>query len=466
MSVWSAPPPNTKRGRARVKPNIVLLLTDDQDERSLAVAGEGIEQTLGASGGNGATFTRAFVTTPVCCTSRVSQLTGAYAHNHKVYTNFPPTGSITKFREEGWEDKNVVSLLKNAGYRTTIIGKYMNGYTGGYVPAPWERFFASTRPYQDSPPLTFYENMGLGSEGPEYSNDPTRYLDTYLLRDVAVREIGRWGADRPLFMVVSFHGPHFPAFFDAADADRFTDLKAPRVPSWGVSDADDPQYVKNQAPLTDAEAREADNLYRKKARSILAIRRAIDDIVAALRDKGQLSNTYLLFTSDNGYRHGEHAMVHGKHTPYEEDINIPLFVRGPDVSKGVRLPNFALNIDLAPTFCEWAGVAPRSYMDGRSLAPLLRGESIPWRTHFLVEHWVESGVPTYKGVRSNEGRIYVEYSSGESAGDKELYDVREDPYQLNNLMDEEVPTYLRERLTALKACSGDECRSAEEVSRP
>ena len=184
----------------------------------------------------------------MCCTSRVTQLTGAYAHNHNVLTNFPPTGSVTKFRSAGWEDENVASRLRAAGYRTTIIGKYMNGYTGGYVPTPWERFFASTRPYQDSPPLTFYENVGMGSEGPEYYNDPTRYLDTYLLRDVAVREIGRWGADRPLFMVVSFHGPHFPAFFDAADADRFADLEAPRVPSWGVSDADDPQYVKSQAP--------------------------------------------------------------------------------------------------------------------------------------------------------------------------------------------------------------------------
>src|SRR3712207_2551102 len=117
-------------------------------------------------------------------------------------------------------------------------------------------------------------------------------------------------------------------------------------------------------------------------------------------------------------------MVHGKHTPYEEDINVPLFVRSPDVSQGVRLPNFALNIDLAPTFCEWAGISPRPYMDGRSIAPLLRGESVPWRTNFLIEHWAEGGVPTYKGVRSNEGRVYVEYTSGASAGDKELYDVR------------------------------------------
>jgi arylsulfatase A-like enzyme len=308
--------------------------------------------------------------------------------------------------------------------------------------------------------------MGLGSEGPEYTNDPTRYLDTYLLRDVAVREIGRWGADRPLFMVVSFHGPHIPAFFDAADADRFADLKAPRVPSWGVSDADDPQYVKDQAPLTAQEAKAADALYRKKARSILAIHRAIVDVVKKFEEKGQLDNTYFVFTSDNGYRHGEHAMVHGKHTPYEEDINVPLFVRGPDVRKGVRLPNFALNIDLAPTFCEWAGISLRPYMDGRSLAPLLRGESVPWRTNFLVEHWTEGAVPTYKGVRSNEGRVYVEYASGASAGDKELYDIKEDPYQLNNLMDDGVtPTYLRERLAALEACSGDACRSAEEVSK-
>src|SRR5918998_1548334 len=205
----------------------------------------------------------------------------------------------------------------------------------------------------------------------------TRSLDTYLLRDVAVREIGRWGADRPLFMVVSFHGPHFPAFFDAADADRFTDLEAPRGPSWGVSDADDPQYVRDQAPLTAEEARAADTLYRKKARSLLAIRRAIVDIVKRFEEKGQLDDTYFVFTSDNGYRHGEHAMVHGKHTPYEEDINVPLFVRGPDVGRGVRLPNFALNIDLAPTFCEWAGIGPRPYMDGRLPRAASQGRVCP-----------------------------------------------------------------------------------------
>jgi N-acetylglucosamine-6-sulfatase len=105
-------------------------------------------------------------------------------------------------------------------------------------------------------------------------------------------------------------------------------------------------------------------------------------------------------------------------------------------------------------------------MDGRSLAPLLRGESVPWRTNFLIEHWTEGDVPTYMGVRTNEGRVYVEYTSGASTGDKELYDIREDPYQLNNLMDDgATPTYLRERLAALKACQGDACRSAEEVSR-
>jgi hypothetical protein len=94
-------------------------------------------------------------------------------------------------------------------------------------------------------------------------------------------------------------------------------------------------------------------------------------------------------------------------------------------------------------------------MDGRSLAPLLRGEPVPWHTNSLVAQWAEGGVPTYKGVRSNEGRVYVEYSDGASAGDRELYDIREDPYQLNNPMnDGETPTYLRERLAGLEACSG------------
>jgi N-acetylglucosamine-6-sulfatase len=221
------------------------------------------------------------------------------------------------------------------------------------------------------------------------------------------------------------------------------------------------------SPLTAEEARNADTHYRKKARSILAIRSAIVDIVKRFEEKGQLDNTYFVFTSDNGYRHGEHAMVHGKLTPHEEDTNVPLFVRGPDVSKGARLGNLALNTDRAPTFCEWAGISPRPYMDGRSLAPLLRGESVSWRTDFLVEHSAGGGVPTYKDVRSNEGRVSLRRIRQRYLRRRQGV-VRHQGGPLPAQQPDgrrETPTYLRERLAALRACSGDACRSAEEVSR-
>jgi hypothetical protein len=235
-------------------------------------------------------------------------------------------------------------------------------------------------------------------------------------------------------MVVSFHGPHFPAFFDAEDAHRFADLQAPRVPSWGVSDADDPQYVRDQAPLTAREANAADTLYRKKARSILAIRRAIVDIVRKMEEKGQLDNTYFVFTSDNGYRHGEHALVHGKHIPAD-----------------------VLRVG-------WYKPAPLHGRPHLRTAPQGRVRPL---AHQFPHRALDGGRRAhYKGVRSNEGRVYVEYKSGASAGDKEMYDIRDDPYQLNNLMDDGANlAYLRQRLAALRACSGDACRSAEEVCR-
>ena len=250
-----------------------------------------------------------------------------------------------------------------------------------------------------------------------------------------------------------------PAPYDPADEGAFPDLVVPRTPAYGTTDADDPAYVRDDAPFTADEQAAWDDLYRKKARSMLAVERAISDILEAFWRMGQLENTYFVFTSDNGHRHGEHGSQ-GKHTPYEEDINVPLFVRGPSgaVTPGAVLPQFALNIDLNPTICEWAGIAPAPYVDGRSLAPLLRGETQPWRSSFLIEHWREGGVPTYKGVRSVDDRVYVEYATGE----QELYGLAADPYQLNNLMDDGAnPKRLREQLAALRGCAGDSCRATE-----
>jgi arylsulfatase A-like enzyme len=237
---------------------------------------------------------------------------------------------------------------------------------------------------------------------------------------------------------------------------------------------------------------------------MLAVDEMIGRLVDALRESGELENTYLLFTSDNGWHAGEHRLTTGKWTAYEEDIRVPLIVRGPGVPEGQRLPHLVLNNDLAPTFADLAGAETPEFVDGRSLVPLL-GDDPPsienWRQAFLVEAaasegrgppsplvdegsvkplltgdplpegwrraaqlgaWsrVDWGRPGLEAVRT-EDHLYVEYGNDE----RELYDLSEDPYQLNNLYGAAQPDLVRdlqERLEALRGCSGNNCRAAED----
>jgi N-acetylglucosamine-6-sulfatase len=186
---------------------------------------------------------------------------------------------------------------------------------------------------------------------------------------------------------------------------------------------------------------------------------SVDELVAAvvgkLQNEGVLDNTYVVFTSDNGFHHGEHRIKSGKSKPYEEDVRMPLLVRGPGVQADTTTNNLTLNTDFFPTFTDLAGVTTPEYVDGRSLRPVLEGNATSWRTAVLLEVR-----PTILGIRTSNGRKYIEYGDGF----KEYYDLNADPYELRNLVyyGEVPPTELRTRLQALKGCAGDTCRTAED----
>jgi N-acetylglucosamine-6-sulfatase len=238
--------------------------------------------------------------------------------------------------------------------------------------------------------------------------------------------------------------------------------------------------VRDGAELSAEQVREIDETHRQRLRSLLAVDEMIADTVEALGAAGVLENTYLLLTSDNGLLAGEHRLAAGKQAPYEEAIRVPLLVRGPGVAAGQTAPALALNVDLAPTIVELAGARAPDFVDGRSLAPLLRGESPAARRRaFLVELFApvkaqeagtaagepgegggeESAVPPYRALRTAD-ELYVEHETGE----RELYDLRADPYQLENQAATVGPARLERmaaRLAELRDCAGVDCQAAE-----
>lgn len=206
--------------------------------------------------------------------------------------------------------------------------------------------------------------------------------------------------------------------------------------------------------------------YRGRLRSLQTVDRAIRDLTETLADTGELDNTYIVFTTDNGYHLGEHRLEAGKYMPYKEDANFPLIVRGPGVAEDVKRDELVLNTDFAPTMADLAGAQTPGFVDGRSFAPLLETGDVPWRDAALMEGFPlnKVGRPSYDGVWTREGDWYVEYEGGE----KELYDVSADPYQLENLAGTrpETEAALSTRLEALKACAQRSCRTAENGPTP
>jgi len=366
--------PLTELEKTSERPNVILILSDDLDT-PLLEEHSAHYPNLGRLAAEGLTFENAFVTDPLCCPSRATFLRSQYAHNHQIVGNWWPRGGSKKSQALGHEESTVATWLQDGGYRTVLIGKYMNDYYGTHVPDEWYGIAGG------------YRTDDLNENGRIEHYDPDRYH----LDDVLDEMIGH--------------------------------------------------------------------------------------LMETLKESEELDNTYIFFTSDNGYHMGQHRLTAGKWTAYEEDARVPLIVHGPGEPKGRTLSHLVLNNDLAPTFAKLAEVPVPTFVDGRSLRPLL-GEDPPppeeWRQAFLIEAASELGEhsrlpppsgdaqpgedqrpapgedwgrPTLEAVRIAD-HLYVECETGE----RELYDLEEDPYQLMNRYDTADPTWSDAWRSAWRRC--------------
>jgi len=454
------------------QPNILFVLTDDLDYASAQQMPE-IGSLLRDEG---VSFENASVSYPICCPSRATMLTGQYAHNHNVRGNKRPVGGFEKFREEGNEEGSIAARLQENGYRTALIGKYLNGYGQGdrtYVPPGWDEWYAKLGRYE------YYDyDLNENGEVVSYGSETGDYL-TDVLSGKATDFVRRAAADdAPFFAYVAPTAPHSPATPAERHKGIFSDEAAPRPPSYDEEDVSDkPSWIQELTSITEKEGSQINDRYRERLESTLAVDEMVGSLVEELEAAGELDNTYIVFTSDNGYQLGERRLKHGKKTPYEESAHAPLLVRGPGVTAGSTVDNLVLNTDLASTFAELGGLDGFE-ADGRSLAPLMRGEEpLSWRSAILLEAFLDGKSASGEGEGDEGSRTdqtafqavrtethkYVEHENGE----KELYDLANDPYELENVYETTDPALvedLKARLEALRDCSGDGCREAEDVS--
>jgi arylsulfatase A-like enzyme len=452
-SIPTEPPAPSPTPRPAARPNIVVVLTDDLDAQTTRMLPRLAALTTDA----GTSFTRAYATTAVCAPSRASLLTGRYAHNHGVLYNAGPDGGFPAFRGRA-EPQTVAVWLKAAGYRTGLVGKYLNGYPADsppeYVPPGWDDWQVQLTSYENA--RYFDYDMNENGRVVSYGARPEDY-DSDVLARKAVDFIGRSAGDpeRPFFLMVATQAPHGPASYAQRHLGQPSGPGAPGGPSFNEADVSDkPAWLQNTGLLTAADIRKLDYFQQARVLTLYAVEELIDQVLRALVAAGRAENTYVFFTSDNGLMLGEHRLADRKGNAFEETILTPLMVRGPRVPAGGRVALPVLNIDLAPTFLELAGVPIPDSVDGRSLAPFLRGTTPDrWRTDFLVEHF-SAGVSN--SVRT-PGHLYTDVESGE----RELYDMGRDPYQLNSLhrtADPALMAQLSARAATLARCRGASCR--------
>jgi arylsulfatase A-like enzyme len=443
---------NTMReANALTKPNIILVLTDDQDLRSLAH----MPRVKANLVDRGTTFKNGFVTDSLCCPSRASILRGQYPHNHGVKGNVEPSGHDA-FRDLGRESSTIATWLHDeGGYRTALIGKYMNAYDQLYVPPGWDYWFAT----HGSAKYRNYNDNGTLVDYPNFSPSTDR------LAKKAYSYLERTKDDpRPFFLYLSTEDPHSPATPPARYKGTFADEPLPKPPSFNERDVSDkPSWVRQRPLLSATKINGMKAHYRERLESLQAVDEMVGNIVNTLKAQGKMRNTYIVFTSDNGYHIGQHRLGTSKTTAYEEDIRVPYIVRGPGVPAGRTLDHMVLNNDIAPTFAQLGGVSAPSFVDGRSLVPLLGSAAPPlsdWRDQFLVEQYhPQYQAPAYKALRTKY-RTYVRYADG----GRELYNLTKDPYELNSrhrTADSALLSSLNTRLSTLNTCVGDSCQTAE-----
>ena len=430
---------------AETRPNIVFILIDDLrwDEVDYPFVQFPALQRIAREG---VRFRNAFVTTPLCSPSRACFLTGQYAHKHGIIDN-------TDRSPRSHELVTFLRLLHDVGYETAFIGKWHMGVDDNARPGidHWVSMKGQGR----------YHDPELNVNG-ERSVFPGYFTD--ILNRFAVDFLKQEHA-KPFVLYVSHKSVH-PDLTQYADgsvsdqsadkfipADRhkalFHEGNIPRRPSYGLPPEGKPALERKIAdlPPLGPGTVTSDESIRNRLRMLVSADEGVGAMLDVLEQQGQLENTLIVFTSDEGYFYGEHGLSTERRLAYEESARIPLYMRvprsitlghGPGVRPGSVLDPYVVSIDMAPTFLEMAGAPPSLDMDGRSLVPLLRGDKVKWRSSFLIEYFSDKVFPRvqnmgYQSVRTDRWS-YIHYVDLE--GMDELYDLHADPYQMKNLIDE------------------------------
>jgi len=441
------------------QPNIVFILVDDMRKGDLGY----MPKTKTLLQKTGMTFENAFVSNPICCPSRATIMRGQYAHNTQVWSNVDSsTGGLRAYRERGYEDDNVATTLKAAGYRTALIGKYLNHYQEPTKSRGWDEWFATLDPTTYNYFNYDVSNNGtvthFGSRESDYKTDVlSRQTQSFIGTSVTRPE--------PFFAYVAPVAPHLPARPAPRHEHAYDGIEGPRLRSFDERNVSDkPSWIRNQPRLTAAQIADIDTRHERRVESLQAVDDLVEGVVDTLNKPAPdgtipLDNTYVFFTSDNGFFHGEHRITWEKYRPYEEDIRVPLLVRGPGIEASSTTRKLALNIDYLPTFAELANTTAPTYVDGRSLAGVLDGSATAWRHAILIEGPQYNIVPPYSAIRTldaNSQQKYVEYKG---TSQREMYYLGADPRELDNKSI--PPAGLDARLDALRVCKGDTCRAAE-----
>ncbi|MGH2992558.1 MAG: sulfatase family protein [Solirubrobacterales bacterium] len=457
----STTPVKPAAGYSQDAPNVVVVMTDDQAVDTMRA----MPRTRHLVGRQGVKFNNAVVSFPLCCPSRATFLTGQYAHNHRVLDNHEPRGGYARLDAE----HTLPVWLSRAGYRTGFVGKFLNGYgkpkgnKDREVPPGWSDWYGLPSKSKQS---AFDFQLNENGELVDYGEGEGDYK-TEVLADKAVSFVDdHAGSERPFFLWVAANAPHTDGGLskDAErnpepaprDRGRFDGKTPPKRASVDESDVSDkPRFVRGQERLGAKQREGIEKLYVSQLESLVAVDRLVKRVVKELRREGELERTVVMFTSDNGFLRGQHRLDSGKSKIYEEAIRVPLLVRGPGFPEGKRAGRLVGNVDLAPTILDLAGASADREVDGTSMLPFDGRRAYDGRGVLLEVYERSHG----RGVGLRTRRyVYAVYDDGE----RELYDLKRDPEQLESVHGDPRYAEVRARLAAevarLRNCAGDDCR--------